>query len=180
MGYLTKQGSTPTAWRGMMVMKALQQLLLDVDWGGLDILLLDLPPGTGDTQLSIAQLVELDGAVVVSTPQTLALIDTLKGVQLFRTMGVPLLGLLQNMGAFTCPCCGTATSIFGATKDGGTVQDEAGRLGVEVLAEMPLDPDVCRFADLGRPSVVADPEGATARIFGDVARGLARRLELEP
>lgn len=185
MGYLVgrrnEDGSTsntPTAWRGLMVMKAMQQLLRDVDWGGLDVLLLDMPPGTGDAQLSVAQLVALDGAVIVSTPQTLAMLDTLKGVELFRAMQVPLLGLVQNMGAFTCPGCGTSTSIFAATSPGRTVADEAARLGIDMLAELPLDPSVCKHADMGRPSVVADPDGLSTRMFMDVAANLAKKMQI--
>src|SRR5436305_2370078 len=104
MGFLVPE-SSPVVWRGLMVMKALQQLLHEVDWGGLDILVLDLPPGTGDTQLTITQQVTLDGAIVVSTPQDIALKDAVKGINMFKTVKVPLLGMIQNMSLFTCPHC---------------------------------------------------------------------------
>ncbi|KAH0130235.1 P-loop containing nucleoside triphosphate hydrolase protein, partial [Aureobasidium melanogenum] len=112
MGYLVPETSA-IVWRGLMVMKALQQLLHEVEWGGLDVLVLDLPPGTGDVQLTITQQIELDGAVIVSTPQDVALKDAVRGVEMFRKVKVPILGMVQNMSAFTCPNCSTTHSIFG-------------------------------------------------------------------
>ncbi|EXJ93084.1 ATP-binding protein [Capronia epimyces CBS 606.96] len=177
MGYLLPSESAPVAWRGLMVMKALQQLLHEVDWAtgqpGLDVLVLDLPPGTGDVQLTIGQQVQLDGAVVVSTPQDIALKDAVKGVQMFRKMNIPVLGMVQNMSVFVCPHCHQETHIFAHSPspsiddDGpkahgtgtgglGGAEAKANDLGVDFLGDVPLDPQICADADRGVPTVVAE------------------------
>lgn len=168
MGYLLPTDSSPVVWRGLMVMKALQQLLHSVAWGGLDVLVLDLPPGTGDTQLTITQQVVLDGAVVVSTPQDIALRDAVKGVEMFRKTDVRILGMVQNMSVFRCPSCGEKTHVFG--EEG--VRRTCAEMGVEMLADLPLDERVCADADRGVPTVVAEPESERAEAY----LGLAERV----
>jgi ATP-binding protein involved in chromosome partitioning len=165
MGYLIPEAS-PVAWRGLMVMKALQQLLHEVDWGGLDVLVLDLPPGTGDVQLTITQQVKLDGAVIISTPQDLSLKDATKGVELFRKVDVPILGLVSNMSGFKCPGCGETHSIFGPNDK---IKEMCKKYDLKLLGEIPLHPRICEDADRGKPTVVAEPEGERAQVFGDIA-----------
>lgn len=165
MGYLIPEAS-PVAWRGLMVMKALQQLLHEVDWGGLDVLILDLPPGTGDVQLTITQQVKLDGAVIVSTPQDLSLKDATKGIELFRKVDVPILGLVSNMSGFKCPGCGGIHEIFGPNDK---IRDMCRKYDIRILGEIPLHPSICKDADCGKPTVVAEPDGERAKIFSGVA-----------
>ena len=165
MGFLVGE-EAPVVWRGLMVMKALQQLLWEVDWscgggGELDVLVLDLPPGTGDTQLTIMQQIELDGAVIVSTPQDIALKDAVKGIGMFRKMSVEVLGMVQNMSVFKCPGCGLQTHIFGAEG----VKRRCSEHGIELLGDIPLDERICEDADRGKPTVVAEPEGASAQAY---------------
>ncbi|KAI9355369.1 P-loop containing nucleoside triphosphate hydrolase protein [Zopfochytrium polystomum] len=174
MGYLIDE-EAPVAWRGLMVMKAIQQLLFDVQWSSLDILVIDLPPGTGDTQLSISQLVHLDGAIIVSTPQDIALADAKKGLRMFEKVNVPILGLVQNMSFFCCPNCGHQSSIF--TGRGGMAA-AAKSSGVEVLADVPLDAEVCTSADLGRPIVISHPTSVHAGIYKALATKVAAMLGL--
>jgi ATP-binding protein involved in chromosome partitioning len=166
MGYLIPE-SSPVAWRGLMVMKALQQLLHEVHWGGLDILILDMPPGTGDVQLTITQQLILDGAIIVSTPQDLSLKDATKGVELFKKVDVPILGLVSNMSGFRCPGCGEMHEIFGPQ---GKIRKMCERYDLRLLGEIPLHPRICEDADRGKPTVVAEPEGERARAFGDIAK----------
>lgn len=173
MGYLVDENA-PVVWRGLMVMKALQQLLHEVDWGGLDVLVLDLPPGTGDTQLTITQQVTLDGAVIVSTPQDIALKDAVKGISMFQKVAVPILGMVQNMSVFRCPECGHVTHVFG--EDG--VARTCGSRGIELLGDIPLDARICDDADRGKPTVVAEPESARGEAFFGIARNIARKIEL--
>lgn len=173
MGYLVRS-SDAVVWRGLMVMKALQQLLHEVDWGGLDILVLDLPPGTGDTQLTITQQIELDGAVIVSTPQSLALRDAVKGIAMFRKVDVRLLGMVQNMSVFVCPCCKEKTYIFG--QEGA--RREAESSGIELLGDIPLDVHICDNADSGKPTVVAEPGSERAKVFMDIARRIGEKIDL--
>ncbi|TKX24783.1 iron-sulfur protein IND1 [Elsinoe australis] len=172
MGYLVPESSA-IVWRGLMVMKALQQLLHEVEWGGLDVLVMDLPPGTGDVQLTITQQVQLDGAVIVSTPQDIALKDAVRGVEMFRKVQVPILGMVQNMSAFTCPTCNSTHSIFGSQG----VTKKCAEMGVELLGDLPLHPQICEDADRGKPTVVAEPDSVRARAFGDLANGIRRRLD---
>ena len=174
MGLLV-EAETAMIWRGPMVMSALTQMIAEVDWGTLDILLVDMPPGTGDAQLAIAQGTPLAGAVIVSTPQDLALIDARRGIAMFRKVDVPILGIVENMAQFVCPDCGATHAIFGQ----GGARAEAERLGVPYLGAVPLTMDLRAASDAGRPVVAQDPEGALGRIYGDMARqvraGLAAR-----
>lgn len=156
---------TPMVWRGPMVMSAITQLIRDVAWGDLDVLLVDMPPGTGDAQLTLAQIVPLAGAVVVSTPQDLALIDARRGLAMFRRVDVPILGIVENMSFFICPSCGSRADIFGH----GGARDEAERLAVPFLGEVPLAPVIREGSDDGRPIMVSDPDGALGRAYRSIA-----------
>lgn len=166
MGYLIPE-SSPVAWRGLMVMKALQQLLHEVDWGGLDILVLDMPPGTGDVQLTITQQLILDGAIVVSTPQDLSLKDAVKGVQLFKKVDVNLLGLVCNMAGFKCPGCGDVHEVFGNMDK---IRTMCSKYDLKMLAEIPLHAGISDDADRGKPTVIADPDGDRAKAFATMAQ----------
>jgi ATP-binding protein involved in chromosome partitioning len=159
---------TPVIWRGPMVMKALEQLLGEVEWGALDFLIVDLPPGTGDAQLTLTQKVPLSGAVIVSTPQDVALIDARKGLAMFRKVNVPVLGVVENMSGFVCPHCGERSDIF---KHGGA-ERTAAVLGCRFLGRIPLDPAVAAGGDAGIPIVVEQPEGALAAAFDAIARAV--------
>lgn len=159
-------------WRGPMVMGALQQLLKDTDWGPLDVMVVDLPPGTGDAQLTLSQKVRLRGAVIVSTPQDIALLDARRGVAMFARVDVPILGLVENMSFFCCPNCGARTEIFGH----GGARAEAARLGVPFLGEVPLLPAVREAGDAGAPIVLADPASPAAAAFRDLAEAVGRAL----
>ncbi len=163
---------TPVIWRGPMVMKAIDQLLADVDWGALDYLIVDLPPGTGDAQLTISQRVPLAGAIVVSTPQDIALIDARKGLAMFRKVNVPVLGIVENMSGFVCPHCGEATDIF--KRDGGRRTAEI--LDAPFLGSIPLDPAVVEGGDAGVPIVAGDPRGAHAEAFERVAAAVVEQV----
>ena len=163
---------TPVIWRGPMVMKALGQLIGDVDWGDLDYLLLDLPPGTGDAALTLAQKLPLSGALIVSTPQDVALIDARKGLAMFRKVEVPVLGMIENMSSFVCPHCGETTDVF---KRGG-VERTAALLECDLLGAIPLDGDLVRGSDDGVPIVVSAPAGSHARVFRDIVGSVERRL----
>jgi ATP-binding protein involved in chromosome partitioning len=175
MGYLV-QDKDPIVWRGLMVMKAIQQLLHEVDWGGLDILVLDLPPGTGDVQLTITQQVKLDGAIIISTPNLLSIKDSVKGINMFKKVEVPVLGMVQNMATFTCPECGTSHNIFG--HDG--VKEICKQLGMDLIGDIPLHPKIGEDADTGKPTVVAEPEGIRAKAFHDIASKVAVEINLHP
>ncbi|MEM9292052.1 MAG: Mrp/NBP35 family ATP-binding protein [Acidobacteriota bacterium] len=174
LGFLLS-GDTPVIWRGPMVMKALEQLLGDVEWGALDYLILDLPPGTGDAQLTLSQRVPMAGAVVVSTPQDVALVDARKGFHMFRKVRVPILGIVENMSGFVCPKCGEATDIFKKGGAGRTAED----LGARLLGEIPLDPSIVRGGDSGEPIVVQQPEGAVAEAFRNIARAVVREVDAQ-
>ncbi|MEJ8574406.1 iron-sulfur cluster carrier protein ApbC [Microbaculum marinum] len=165
MGFLVEE-DTPMIWRGPMVISALTQMLREVEWGELDVLVVDMPPGTGDAQLTMAQQVPLAGAVIVSTPQDLALIDARKGINMFRRVDVPILGIIENMSYFLCPSCGTRSDIFG----NGGAEREAERLGVEFLGAVPLHMDIRERSDTGRPVVASDPDGPYAAIFRQIAQ----------
>jgi ATP-binding protein involved in chromosome partitioning len=164
IGFLVEE-ETPMIWRGPMVMSALTQMLRDVDWGELDIMVVDMPPGTGDAQLTMAQQVPLKGAVIVSTPQDLALIDARRGIAMFRRVNVPVLGIIENMSYFLCPSCGTRSDVFGH----GGARHEAQRLGVSFLGEVPLDIAIRETSDAGRPVAASAPAGPQAAIFRDIA-----------
>jgi ATP-binding protein involved in chromosome partitioning len=165
MGFLVEE-ETPMIWRGPMVISALTQMLREVEWGTLDILVVDMPPGTGDAQLTMAQQVPLAGAVIVSTPQDLALIDARKGLNMFRRVDVPVLGIVENMSYFICPHCGGRTDIFAH----GGARHEAERMEVPFLGEVPLDMNIRVTSDAGMPVVATDPDGAHARIYRDIAK----------
>lgn len=164
---------TPVIWRGPMVMKALEQFLVDVRWGDLDFLLIDMPPGTGDAQLTITQKVSLNGAVIVTTPQDVALIDARKGLAMFRKVNVPVLGIIENMSFFTCRHCGEREEIFGH----GGGRRTAEMLGVPFLGEIPLDPKVVVGGDSGEPIVGIDPGSPAARAFLELANHVSSDLE---
>jgi len=164
MGFMVDEG-TPVIWRGPMVVQALTQMLRDVAWGELDVLVIDMPPGTGDVQLTMAQQVPLSGAVIVSTPQDLALIDARKGLAMFQRTDVPVLGIIENMSYFVCTKCGERHEIFGH----GGAEAEAGKLGVPFLGAVPLHIDIRARSDAGEPIVATEPDSLPAQIFRDVA-----------
>ena len=168
MGFMIDE-ATPVVWRGPMVTQALNQMLREVAWdegeGGLDVLVIDMPPGTGDIQLTLAQQVPLSGAVIVSTPQDLALIDARKGLQMFRKVDVPVLGIIENMSTFICPKCGTETQIFGH----GGAQAEAEKLAIPFLGGVPLHMDIRSSSDAGRPVTATEPNGPHAKIYREIA-----------
>ena len=171
MGFLVPEDS-PMIWRGPMVSSALQQMLRDVAWGELDVLLVDMPPGTGDAQLSMSQQVPLAGAVIVSTPQDIALLDARKGLNMFRKVDVPVLGIIENMSLFVCPNCGHETHIFSH----GGARLEAEKLGVEFLGEVPLDIEIRETSDSGRPIVVSNPDSAHAKTFVAIAERIRAKV----
>lgn len=160
-------------WRGPMLHSAIRQFLSDVDWGELDYLIIDLPPGTGDVALTLSQAIPLTGAVIVTTPQDVALADVRRGVAMFERLGVPILGIIENMSFFRCPHCNEKTEIFKA--DGGKKTSE--RFAVSFLGEIPLDAEVCTAGDLGVPIVAGHPDSHQAEAFGDVASALDQVLK---
>src|SRR5215469_7450084 len=164
IGFLIEE-ETPMIWRGPMVMSALTQMLREVEWGALDVMVVDMPPGTGDAQLTMAQQVPLKGAVIVSTPQDLALIDARRGIAMFRRVNVPVLGIVENMSTFVCPQCGTRSDIFGH----GGARREAERLGVPFLGEVPLDIAIREKSDSGSPVVATAPESPHAEYYRKIA-----------
>lgn len=171
MGFLVAE-DTPMIWRGPMVQSALQQMLRDVDWGELDVLVVDMPPGTGDAQLTMAQQVPLSGAVIVSTPQDIALLDARKGLNMFRKVDVPVLGIVENMSLYICPNCGHEAHIFGH----GGAKREAERLGMEFLGELPLTIEIRETSDGGQPIVVSHPDSAYAESYLAIARRVWQKL----
>ena len=164
MGFLVPEDS-PIIWRGPMVMGALEQLLRDVHWGELDVMVIDMPPGTGDTQLTMTQRVPLTGAVIVSTPQDIALLDATKGLNMFRKVDVPVLGIIENMSYYICPKCGDEAHIFGH----GGAKAEAARLSTEFLGEVPLDIAIRQTSDSGEPIVVSKPNSPHAKVYREIA-----------
>lgn len=169
LGLMTREDEA-VVWRGPMLMGALQQMLFQVQWGALDVLLVDLPPGTGDVQMTLCQKAEVAGAIIVSTPQDVALLDARKGIDMFAKMGTPILGLIENMAVHVCSQCGHEEHIFGH----GGVRAEAEKLGAPLLAEIPLHLDIRVAADGGAPVVVSKPASAQARAFRDLAKRLIR------
>ena len=174
IGFLVEK-ETPMIWRGPMVMSALTQMLREVDWGNLDVLVVDMPPGTGDAQLTMAQQVPLKGAVIVSTPQDLALIDARRGIAMFSRVNVPVLGIVENMSTFICPHCGTRSDIFGH----GGARHEAERLGVPFLGEVPLALEIRETSDAGLPLVASAPDGPHAQAFRAIALRVREALQVE-
>lgn len=175
IGFLVEE-RTAMIWRGPMVMGALGQLMGEVDWGELDVLVVDMPPGTGDAQLTMAQKVSLAGAVIVSTPQDIALLDARRGVAMFEKTRVPVLGIVENMSFYCCPTCGTRTELFGH----GGARHEAGVLGVPFLGEIPLLLDIRTSADAGTPIMAMAPQSDAGRAYEAVARQVAATLRVRP
>jgi len=171
MGFLVAE-DTPMIWRGPMVQSALTQMLRDVSWGDLDVLVVDMPPGTGDAQLTMAQQVPLAGAVIVSTPQDIALLDARKGLNMFRKVDVPVLGFIENMSYFLCPHCGERSDIFSH----GGAKKEAEKLGVEFLGEIPLDIAIRETSDGGKPIVLAQPDSPHAKVYKQMATRIWEKL----
>jgi ATP-binding protein involved in chromosome partitioning len=183
MGFLVEE-DTPMIWRGPMVQSALEQMMRDVNWGELDVMVIDMPPGTGDAQLTMAQRVPLTGAVIVSTPQDIALLDARRGLNMFRKVDVPVLGLIENMSYFTCPKCGERSDIFSH----GGARIEAENLGMDFLGEVPLHMDIRKTSDAGKPIVVSDPDSEHAKtyraiadkLYGNIESALAAQQALAP
>lgn len=175
MGFLVEEVA-PIVWRGLMVMSAIEKLIRQVDWGNLDYLVIDMPPGTGDVQLSITQNIPIAGAVIVSTPQDIALLDARRGAEMFRKVNVPVLGLVQNMSVFQCPKCNHQTHIFGS--DGA--KELAQTLGVEMLGDIPLHLNIRETSDKGQPVVVSFPESPEAEAYRRVAAAVVHRLAAHP
>jgi len=163
---------TPMVWRGPMVTQALEQLLKDTRWRDLDYLVVDLPPGTGDIQLTLAQKVPVTGAVIVTTPQDIALIDARKGLKMFEKVGIPILGVVENMSFHICPKCGHESHIFGS----GGAEKMSRDYGTELLGQLPLDEAIRSQADSGKPTVVSDPDGSVAEIYRRIARRCAVKI----
>jgi ATP-binding protein involved in chromosome partitioning len=174
MGFLVDP-SKAIAWRGLLVQKALQQLMFEVEWGHLDVLVMDLPPGTGDVQLTMAQQLEIDGAVIVSTPQDLALIDAVRGIDLFKTVKVPIVGMVQNMSYYVCPHCSHKSHIFGA--DGALT--EANKRGLRLLGDIPLSADISTGSDGGQPIVVSAPDSEISKAYQEIASKVRQFLNFE-
>ena len=172
IGFLVEE-DTAMIWRGPMVMSAITQMLRDVAWGTLDVLVVDMPPGTGDAQLTLAQNVPLKGAVIISTPQDLSLIDARRGLAMFKKVNVPVLGIIENMSYFQCPHCGTRSDIFGH----GGARHEAERLGVPFLGEVPLHMAIRETSDAGNPVVVSEPDGPHAAIYRAIANEVREQLK---
>ncbi len=173
IGFLVEE-ETPMIWRGPMVMAAITQMLREVEWGALDVLVVDMPPGTGDAQLTLAPQVPVQGAVIVSTPQDLALIDARRGLAMFTRVNVPVLGIVENMSYFSCPHCGTRSDIFGH----GGARHEAERLGVSFLGEVPLHMDIRATSDSGTPLVESSPDGAHAAIYRAIGGRIKDKLKI--
>ncbi|HQU12197.1 MAG TPA: Mrp/NBP35 family ATP-binding protein, partial [Acidiphilium sp.] len=172
IGHVVEE-ETAMVWRGPMVLNALTQLMTQVAWPELDVMVLDLPPGTGDVQLTLAQRLKLAGAVIVSTPQDISLLDARRGISMFRQVRVPILGVVENMSFFCCPNCGTRTDIFGH----GGAEAEAGRLGVPFLGAVPLLAPIRETSDAGTPIVASAPESEAGRAFAAVATAVAAGLD---
>ena len=171
MGFMVDEDA-PMIWRGPMVQSALQQMLGDVLWGELDVLVVDMPPGTGDAQLTMAQKVPLAGAVIVSTPQDIALLDASKAINMFRKVDVPVLGIVENMSYFCCPNCGHRSEIFAH----GGARACAAKYGIDFLAEIPLDVEIRETSDDGRPIVVSQPEHPIAEAYRQLALTVRDKL----
>lgn len=174
MGYLLPNDDSPVVWRGLMIQKALQQLLFDVAWRDLDVLVVDLPPGTGDVQITISQLLKVGGALIVSTSQDLALIDVKKGISMFNKVHIPLLGLVENMSVFVCPNCHHSEHLFGP-EDGAL--KEARQLGIDYLGSIPLNKRICNDSDAGNP-VALDKADPLATPYYLIAEQISKKLGL--
>lgn len=173
IGFFVEQDA-PVIWRGPMLHKAVEQLLSDVNWGELDYLFVDLPPGTGDVQISLSQLIELGGAVVVTTPQDVALYDALKSAAMFEKTNTPILGIVENMSYFICPHCGQRTDIFPR----GSIEEECKRRNIRYLGAIPIAPEVSRTSESGKPIVIAEPHSQAAIALYEVARQIAASISI--
>ncbi|KAF5738902.1 iron-sulfur protein NUBPL [Tripterygium wilfordii] len=172
IGFLVEKDA-PIVWRGPMVMSALQKMTRGVSWGNLDVLVVDMPPGTGDAQLTMSQNLKLSGALIVSTPQDVALIDARRGVQMFSKVEVPILGMVENMSYFKCPHCGEPSFIFGK---GGTLKT-ANEMGLKLVGEIPIEVEIREGCDEGVPVVVSAPDSTVSKAYGEVAQKVVSRLE---
>ncbi len=175
IGFLLPSEDTPVIWRGPVLFKALTQFLFDIDWGEkpLDFLVIDLPPGTGDVQITLGQTAEIDGAVIVTTPQDVALIDVKKGIQMFNEVKIPILGVVENMSYFVCPDSGKIYEIFGKSK----TEEVAKSYGTGLLGKIPIEPKVAEFSDLGIPIVFAKEDSQSTQEFINIARKIAEKLK---
>ncbi|RUM60458.1 MAG: chromosome partitioning protein [Persephonella sp.] len=176
IGLLLPSEDTPVIWRGPVLFKALNQFLFDIDWGeeGLDFLIIDLPPGTGDVQITLGQTAEIDGAVIVTTPQDVALVDVKKGIQMFNEVQIPVLGIVENMSYFVCPDNNKKYEIFGKSK----TEEIAKNYNTELLGKIPIEPKVAEFSDLGIPIVFAKEDSQSAKAFTEIAQKLVKKLSL--
>ncbi|GAG59586.1 unnamed protein product, partial [marine sediment metagenome] len=175
MGFLLRKDDDAVAWRGPLVAKAISQFLANVRWGDLDILVVDLPPGTGDEILSILQSIpDIDGVVIVSTPQEVAVLDARRAIQLVEKMGVPILGIVENMSEFVCPKCGESYKIFGE----GAAKKASEEYGIEHLGTLPLDPRVITLSDKGTPFVIEEPDSKVANAFSELVDKLVNKVGL--
>lgn len=163
---------TPIIWRGVKISSALEQLMTQTNWGEIDIMVIDMPPGTGDIQITLSQRVEMDGVVIVSTPQDIALIDAIKGVNMFKKTGTPILGIIENMSYFICPCCGARSDIFG--HEGA--KQTAEKMSETFLGEIPLDMAIRQNADKGTPMVVSAPNSPYSQAYLDIAQKIIQRI----
>lgn len=163
---------TPIIWRGVKISSALEQLMTQTNWGEIDIMVIDMPPGTGDIQITLSQRVEMDGVIIVSTPQDIALIDAIKGVNMFKKTGTPILGIIENMSYFICPCCGARSDIFG--HEGA--KQTAEKMGETFLGEIPLDMAIRQNADKGTPIVVSAPNSPYSQAYLDIAQKIIQRI----
>ena len=164
---------TPIIWRGVKISSALEQLMTQTNWGEIDIMVIDMPPGTGDIQITLSQRVEMDGVVIVSTPQDIALIDAIKGVNMFKKTGTPILGIIENMSYFICPCCGARSDIFGHE---GAKQTAEKKMGEPFLGEIPLDMAIRQNADKGTPIVFSAPNSPYSQAYLDIAQKIIQRI----
>ena len=174
IGYLIEEDQ-PMIWRGPMVTNALQQLLNDTKWDNVDYMIVDLPPGTGDIQLTLSQQIPVSGAIIVTTPQDIALIDAQRGLGMFNKVNVPVLGIVENMSTHICSNCGHEEAIFGS--GGGVAMAE--KNNIDLLGSLPLDINIRKFADIGKPTVVAEPEARVTEIYKSIARKMAAKLALK-
>ena len=163
---------TPIIWRGVKISSALEQLMTQTNWGEIDVMVIDMPPGTGDIQITLSQRVEMDGVVIVSTPQDIALIDAIKGVNMFKKTGTPILGIIENMSYFICPCCGARSDIFG--HEGA--KQTAEKMGETFLGEIPLDMAIRQNADKGTPIVVSAQNSPYSQAYLDIAQKIIQRI----
>ena len=163
---------TPIIWRGVKISSALEQLMTQTNWGEIDVMVIDMPPGTGDIQITLSQRVEMNGVVIVSTPQDIALIDAIKGVNMFKKTGTPILGIIENMSYFICPCCGARSDIFG--HEGA--KQTAEKIGETFLGEIPLDMAIRQNADKGTPIVVSAPNSPYSQAYLDIAQKIIQRI----